>query len=198
MRMVKKIRLKDAFAAIAVIIRFSLIADLYKDPGSRDIRYLRLRPALQSMDGGYDTSFSRRAGIGDRSRGRQPDPASGLEMQALCSHGYRQGAPGSPRNGLLHRPILETAQLRPCEPRDFLPFAGAMDTVVCLNVLEHWRTMPRALKNIYNALERRWTGDYSGSVRAGTVRPDGRRAGTLPALSQRTTPAAIGGGGLSG
>ena len=41
------------------------------------------------------------------------------------------------RNLFRHRPSVHVAQLDVTDPRDFVPFQQQMDTVVCLNVLEH-------------------------------------------------------------
>jgi SAM-dependent methyltransferase len=56
------------------------------------------------------------------------------------------------RNRLRHRPKLETAILDLSRPQDFLPFANAMDTVICLNVLEHLEDDLACLGNIHSAL----------------------------------------------
>jgi SAM-dependent methyltransferase len=56
------------------------------------------------------------------------------------------------RARLSTRPHLETAILDAARPEDTLPFRGQMDTVVCLNVVEHIEDDLRALRNIHAAL----------------------------------------------
>ncbi|HEY7213923.1 MAG TPA: class I SAM-dependent methyltransferase, partial [Thermoanaerobaculia bacterium] len=57
------------------------------------------------------------------------------------------------RNLSLGKPYLEVAHIDLEEPRDFAPWAGRFDTVVCLNVLEHVRDPLAALQNIHDALQ---------------------------------------------
>jgi SAM-dependent methyltransferase len=57
------------------------------------------------------------------------------------------------RNRLRHRPKLETAILDLARTDDFQPFSNSMDTVICLNVLEHLKDDLSCLRNIHGALE---------------------------------------------
>ena len=50
------------------------------------------------------------------------------------------------------RPNLETRKLDLTEPADFAPIEGQMDTVICLNVLEHIEDDALGLRNIFSAL----------------------------------------------
>jgi 2-polyprenyl-3-methyl-5-hydroxy-6-metoxy-1,4-benzoquinol methylase len=52
-----------------------------------------------------------------------------------------------------HRPLLQIARLDATDPRDFLPFEHQMDTVVCLNVLEHIEDDGATLRSIRTLLE---------------------------------------------
>jgi SAM-dependent methyltransferase len=52
-----------------------------------------------------------------------------------------------------HRPNLEVHRLDLTSSADFAPFAGAMDTVICLNVLEHIEDDRLGLSNIFSALD---------------------------------------------
>jgi SAM-dependent methyltransferase len=56
------------------------------------------------------------------------------------------------RNLLAMRPRMETAVLDASKPEDGRPFRGQMDTVVCLNVVEHIEDDLGALKSIHAAL----------------------------------------------
>src|ERR1700682_4976871 len=53
---------------------------------------------------------------------------------------------------LQHRPHLRVRYCDLTNPADFTEFAGMMDSVVCLNVLEHVEDDRMGLDNIYSAL----------------------------------------------
>jgi SAM-dependent methyltransferase len=57
------------------------------------------------------------------------------------------------RNVFRHRPLVRIAGLDATEPADFLPFEQQMDTVVCLNVLEHIEDDAATLRLIRTLLE---------------------------------------------
>ena len=52
-----------------------------------------------------------------------------------------------------HRPKMEVRRCDLANPADFAPLAGTMDTVVCLNVLEHVEGEMASLRNIYGAFQ---------------------------------------------
>ncbi len=56
------------------------------------------------------------------------------------------------QRGFEGRPYLDVRKLDLLQPADFAPLAGAYDTVVCLNVLEHLVDEDTALANIRGAL----------------------------------------------
>ncbi|MCL6508452.1 MAG: class I SAM-dependent methyltransferase, partial [Bryobacteraceae bacterium] len=56
------------------------------------------------------------------------------------------------RTRLQHRPNLEIRRVDVTDPADFRELAGAVDTVVCLNVLEHIEDDLTGLKNLHGAL----------------------------------------------
>ena len=56
-------------------------------------------------------------------------------------------------NRLANRPNLEIAELNAACPENHAPFQGQMDTVICLNVLEHIEDDLEALRNIRSMLE---------------------------------------------
>ncbi len=148
----KKIGFKDAFAAIGVIIRFSLVGDLYKDPGSEILDSFASAPRFNRWMADTIRPFLGErileigAGVGNLTR----------HLARKCKRYVATDIDGEHlvrlRNGLLHRPILETACCDLANPSDFLPFAGSMDTVVCLNVLEHLEDDAGCLRNIHSAL----------------------------------------------
>ncbi len=57
------------------------------------------------------------------------------------------------RTRLAHRPNLEILELNAADLRGQNTFQGQMDTVVCLNVLEHIQDDLSALKNIHSMLQ---------------------------------------------
>jgi glycosyltransferase involved in cell wall biosynthesis len=134
----KKIGWKDGFRALAVILRFWLIDDLYAAPYGRGVlnnltgtpQYLswlarKLRPHLG------DTVLEIGAGIGNisgRLMGRrllyvaaEKDP---LHLHAL-------------RNRFLRTPNVVVRRIDPEAPGDLADMAENFDTVLCLNVLEY-------------------------------------------------------------
>ena len=52
-----------------------------------------------------------------------------------------------------HRPKMEVRHCDLANPADFEPLAGAVDSVVCLNVLEHVEAEMTSLRNIHSALQ---------------------------------------------
>jgi SAM-dependent methyltransferase len=51
------------------------------------------------------------------------------------------------------RPKLQVCRIDAQDPVDFKPFHESVDTVICLNVLEHLPKAPTALRNMYDALQ---------------------------------------------
>jgi len=149
----KKIRLKDAVQVAWAIVRFGLLSDLYKDPGagildafSSAARFnLWMADTIRPFVGQRVLEIG--AGMGNLarylSRGRSRYVATDLESEHLVRL----------RNRLRHRPKLETAVVDLARASDFAPFAEQMDTVVCLNVLEHLKDDLACLRNIASALE---------------------------------------------
>jgi glycosyltransferase involved in cell wall biosynthesis len=149
----KKIGLKDAFEAFWVILKTSL---------SRDIYVAKDKDILDAFAGA--PNFNRwmadtiRPYVGKRV----------LEIGAGMGNLTRQLLPGRKRyvatdidhdhldrlsNRLSHRPNLEIAELNAAYPENHEPFQGQMDTVICLNVLEHIEDDLGALQNIRSMLE---------------------------------------------
>ncbi len=148
----KKIGLKDAFEAFWVIVRTAL---------SRDIYLAKDKDILDAFAGA--PNFNR--WMADTIRpyvGRQV-----LEIGAGMGNLTRQLLPGRKRyvatdidhdhlkrlsNRLSHRPNLEIAELNAALAENHAPFQGQMDTVICLNVLEHIEDDLEALRNIRSLL----------------------------------------------
>jgi SAM-dependent methyltransferase len=149
----KKIRFKDAVAVAWAIFRFGLISDLYKDPGAEILdafsatsRFnLWMADTIRPFVGKRVLEIG--AGMGNLtrylSRRRERYAATDIDPEHLVRL----------RNRLRHRPKLETAVLDLARPEDFQPFSNSMDTVICLNVLEHLKDDLACLRNIHGALE---------------------------------------------
>lgn len=150
----KKIGWKDGVKALAVIVKFWLIDDLYAAPYGRGVlnnltgtpQYLswlarKLRPHLG------DTVLEIGAGIGNIS-GRlmarrllyvaaEKDP---LHLHAL-------------RNRFLRTPNVVVQQLDPARTSDFAAMEQCFDTALCVNVLEYLDDAGATLRAIRGALK---------------------------------------------
>jgi SAM-dependent methyltransferase len=148
----KKIGLKDAFEAFWVILKTSLSGDIYvdKDKGILDAfssapNFNRwMADTIKPYIGKHVLEIG--AGIGNLSRilmgGRKRYVATDLDLEHLERL----------RSRLSSRPNLETAVLDAARAGDIAAFREQMDTVVCLNVVEHIEDDHAALVNIYSAL----------------------------------------------
>ena len=148
----KKIGLKDAIEAFWVILRTFLSHEIYldEDKGILDAfstvqkfnRWMAdtIRPYV-----GKDV-LEVGAGIGNLAQHlvsrRRKYVATDLDREHLKRLSVR----------LSGRPNLETAVLDASRAEDYRPFHGRMDTVVCLNVLEHIEDDLGSLKSIHATL----------------------------------------------
>lgn len=149
----KKIGLRDALEAVLVILRFWVTTDLYSDTGAEILDAFSVTPRFNRwMADTIRPYVGRRvleigAGMGNLSRhlarGRERYVATDIDEEHLTRL----------RMHLRHRVNLETRICDLSRQEDFLPLAGALDTVVCLNVLEHVEDDVSALHNIHSALE---------------------------------------------
>jgi glycosyltransferase involved in cell wall biosynthesis len=149
----KKIGLKDAFEAFWVILRTALSSDIYvaKDKDILDAfasapNFNRwMADTIQPYIGKRVLEIG--SGMGNLTRlllaGRKRYVATDIDREHLERLKSR----------LSERPRLETAVLNAADPRGQEEFAGQMDTVVCLNVLEHIEDDLGALRNIREMLE---------------------------------------------
>jgi glycosyltransferase involved in cell wall biosynthesis len=150
----KKIGWRDGLKALAVILKFWLIDDLYTAPYGRGalnnltgtpqyVSWLArlLRPHLG------DTVLELGAGIGTvsgRLMGRrllyvasEKDP---LHLHAL-------------RNRFLRTPNVRVRKIDPAAPADFDDLGESFDTVLCLNVLEYLDQPDRTIASIHHTLK---------------------------------------------
>lgn len=149
----KKIGLKDAFEAFWVILKSSLSGDIYVDKDKATLDAFSSAPnfnrwiadTIQPYLGKHILEIG--AGIGNLTRvlvtRRKRYFATDLESEHLERLRVR----------LSGRPNLETALLDASRAEDFQPFCGQVDTVVCLNVLEHIKDDRGALRSIHGALQ---------------------------------------------
>ncbi|MGD0132216.1 MAG: glycosyltransferase [Bryobacteraceae bacterium] len=149
----KKIGLGDAFEAFWVILKTALSNDIYAAKDKDILDAFASAPNFNRwMADTIRPYIGRRvleigAGMGNLTRlllpGRKRYVATDIDREHLERL----------RNRLANRPHLETAELNAVEPEGQEAFRGQMDTVVCLNVLEHIQDAVGALRNIRSLLE---------------------------------------------
>ena len=149
----KKIRAKDAVKIVFSIARFARSGDLYKDPGAKTLHALSAAPRFNRwMADTIRPYVGQRvleigSGIGNLSRSLLPGRKRYVATDINPEHLARLAA------RFPHRLNLEAHFCDLTKPVDFERFANSMDTVICLNVLEHVEDDPMGLANIYSALD---------------------------------------------
>jgi glycosyltransferase involved in cell wall biosynthesis len=148
----KKIRFRDAVKIVLSIFRFARSGDLYHDPGAKTLHALSAAPRFNRWMADTIRPFVGEnvmeigSGIGNLTRalvkGRKRYVATDLSPEYLSRLASR----------FPHRPNLEVLGCDLTRPENFEPFANAMDTVICLNVLEHIEDDRLGLRNIFSAL----------------------------------------------
>lgn len=149
----KKIGLKDAIQAFFVILRFGLTRDIYADNGAAILDSLAQTPRFNRwMAATVSPYLGTRvlelgAGIGNLtmhlSRGRKLYVASDIDQEHISRLSTR----------FQYRPNLRIRYCDLEQPRHFEAIAGTVDSVVCLNVLEHVKDDMMGLRNIYGVLQ---------------------------------------------
>jgi glycosyltransferase involved in cell wall biosynthesis len=148
----KKIGIKDAFEAVWVIVKTALSNDIYvaKDKDILDAfanapNFNRwMADTIHPYIGKYVLEIG--AGMGNLTRLLLPGRKRYVATDVDREHLERL------RTRLSHRPRLETAELNAADTGCLEAYRGQMDTVVCLNVLEHIEDDSSALKNIHSML----------------------------------------------
>jgi SAM-dependent methyltransferase len=148
----KKIGLKDAFDALYVILRYAFSRDIYKDSGPDILDALaEARSFNRWMADTIEPYVGPRvletgAGIGNLTRilcpKRERYIAGDIDPEYLAQLRAR----------FQHRPRMEVRHCDLSKPIDFEPLAQSVDSVVCLNVLEHVGDEMTSLRNVYGAL----------------------------------------------
>ncbi len=148
----KKVGLRDAFEAVYVILRYWFSSDLYTDPGGEILDAFSVTPrfnrwmadTIRPYVGARVLEIG--AGMGNLTRQlarrRERYVATDIDREHLRRLDKR----------LRHHVHLETAVCDLTRPEDFEPYRGALDTVICLNVVEHIEDDGAALRNIHTAL----------------------------------------------
>lgn len=149
----KKVGLWDALEAVAVICRTGLTADLYQDHGAEILDAFSVAPRFNRWMADTIRPFVGRkvleigCGIGNLTRQfasrRERYVASDIDTEHLFRLQSR----------LHHNTRLEVRRCDLSVEADFEPFRESMDTVICLNVLEHMEHDVACLRNIYSTLE---------------------------------------------
>ena len=148
----KKIRLHDAFEILWVILRSRFTRRLYQDTG----------PAVLDALSGAE-NFNRwmadtiapwvgrrvlEIGAGMGNLTRQLCPRRSLYLATDIDHEHLENL----IKRFQHRPAVKIYKLDAEDPRAFEPFANQVETVICLNVLEHLKDDRQVLESIRTAL----------------------------------------------
>jgi len=139
----KKIRPWDGIKTFAVILRYWLVRDIYKEAGPEILDVLAETP-------NFNRWMADTAAPGVRGRCRWRCSACGAALDATdIDHEHLARL----RNRLHHRPNLEVARCDLTAAADFAPYAAQMDAVVCLNVVEHVDDALGGLRNLHATLK---------------------------------------------
>jgi SAM-dependent methyltransferase len=148
----KKIGFRDAVQAFGVIVRFWMSGDIYAEPGQAILDAFSQTPKFNRwMADTIRPYVGKRvleigAGMGNLTRqlvsGRQVYVATDIDPEHMARLRVR----------MHHRLNLQVHHCDAASTTDFAPFAGQMDTVICLNVLEHIREHWITLANIHSVL----------------------------------------------
>ncbi len=148
----KKIGLKDAFDAVRVILRYALTRDLYLDPGADILDAVaeahRFNRWMADTIRPYIGKRVLEAGAGIGNLTRQLSPRRERYIAADINGEYLAML----RARFQHRPRIEVHRCDLANPADFEALAGSVDSVVCLNVLEHVEDDMAGLRNMHTAL----------------------------------------------
>ena len=148
----KKIGLKDAIQALAIIAWYGLRRDIYRDDGARILDALSQTKRFNRWMADVIRPFIGQrvleigAGIGNLSQHLAPRRKSYIITDYDEEHLARL------RVRFQHRPNVEILRCDLSRPEDFAPVREQVDTVICLNVVEHVKDDALALRNIASAL----------------------------------------------
>lgn len=148
----KKIGFTDALQALYVILKTGLFRDIYKDSGSETLEALSAAPrfnkwmaeTIQPYVGSRIMEIG--AGIGNLTRFLVPRTKRYVVTDVDQEHLARL------TSRFQHRPNVEVRRVDLRDPKDFSDLAGELDSVICLNVLEHIEDDLSGLRNIHSVL----------------------------------------------
>ena len=148
----KKIGIRDAIAAFGVILRYWFSSDIYKETGpevleafSSALEFNRwMADTIRPYVG--ESILEIGSGIGNLSRQLVPRRKRYIATDIDDEHLARL------HSRMQHRPNVEVRKADLANPGDFADLKSAVDTAVCLNVLEHVKDDRQGLKNLYEAL----------------------------------------------
>ena len=150
----KKIGLKDAFEALYVIARYAFSNDIYKDSGPDILHALSKAPRFNRWMGETIRPYIGErvleigAGIGNLTRVLIPRVKCYIAADIDHEHMARLAT------RFQHRHNLHVRYCDLANTADFTDLEASMDTVVCLNVLEHIEDDIQGLRNIHSALRK--------------------------------------------
>jgi len=149
----KKIGLKDAIQALAIIVWYGIRRDIYVDRGARILDALSettnfnrwMADTIRGRLGAHVLEIG--AGIGNMSQHLAPRRKSYIASDYDPEHVARL------RARFQARPNVSLVRCDLTREADFAPLRGKADTVVCLNVVEHIEDDNAGLRNISSALQ---------------------------------------------
>ena len=148
----KKIGLRDAVQALFIIVRYWISRDTYLDPGARILDTLAHTPRFNDWMAATIRPYvgsqvlELGAGIGNLTRQLSPRRRRYVATDIDMEHLSRL------RTRFQNRPNLQIGYCDLSKSETFTPFAKQMDTVICLNVVEHVADDQLALDNIASTL----------------------------------------------
>jgi 2-polyprenyl-3-methyl-5-hydroxy-6-metoxy-1,4-benzoquinol methylase len=148
----KKIGLKDAFDAVWVMCKARFTSEIYSDPGLEILDALSYAPNFNAwMADTIEPFLGERilevgAGLGNLTR-----PLSHRKKYYAATDIGTEHL-GALRNRFIHRANVEVRECDVQNREHMTYFSGRIDTVVCLNVLEHVPDPDSAARNIFDAL----------------------------------------------
>jgi glycosyltransferase involved in cell wall biosynthesis len=148
----KKIGLLDALQAVLVILRYAFSRDIYRGSGGDILDALSGAPRFNRWMADTIRPYVEKrvleigAGIGNLTRTLAPRRKLYVATDIDSEHLARL------ETRFQHRPNLRVSFCDLGRTEDFGPFAGQMDTVICLNVLEHIEDDLLGLRNIHSVL----------------------------------------------
>jgi glycosyltransferase involved in cell wall biosynthesis len=149
----KKIGARDAFEALWVILQSRFTSKLYVDAGHSTLDALSFAPKFNRWMAETISPYTGRRvleiGAGTGNMSRHLSPHRKLYIATDTNSEYADHL----RNMFRHRPSVSVASLDATNAEDFLAFERQMDTVICLNVLEHIEDDRAALQSIRTLLE---------------------------------------------